>query len=246
MGFNGNFSWVQSVRRGRKAISFTLKNTNFLQSETFDAAIIAKDEKVNPMRFQQICLSAGKSYRFDFDSVGWDWCQGDIFAILNKRGEITQHWELEIQTYAPGECPECHGNHKCKTCGGQGTYWDNHKNLVTCRTCGGTGVCQTCYVPTREDSLHQENSFFSESPNPNHPAQSDEQKKSRRRQLEDMRRCLSDMEDKVRQARFDYNMRQLKGDSYRLQMSSLQFVHNLERQRDQLRDRIEQLERYDE
>lgn len=244
MGLTGSFSWIQSVRRsGRKAVSFTLKCTNFLQAETFDAVIMAQDENVQPMMFRQLRLNAGKSYRFDFDTVGWDWCQGDIFAILNKKGEIDQKWPLEIQSYAPGECPDCHGTHVCMKCRGQGSYWDNGQTLVTCRTCGGTGVCQTCYVPTRSDSLHQGNSnSFNQIPS----TQSDEQKKNRKRQIEVYRQSLADTEEKIRQYNFEFNLEQVRNPQSKTIMSKLHLIHKLETQRDRYRDKIAQLERYDD
>ena len=82
MSFRGKFNWFQSIRQGgRKAISFTLTCSNMFQTETFDAVIIDGTGQNNPMFFHQEQLAAGKSFRFDIDSVGWDWCQGDIFAL---------------------------------------------------------------------------------------------------------------------------------------------------------------------
>ena len=83
MSFRGEFNWIQCLHQGgRKAISFTLKCTNMFQTETFDAAIIDGNGQLQPMMFRQQRLAANKSLRFDFDTVGWDWCQGDTFAII--------------------------------------------------------------------------------------------------------------------------------------------------------------------
>lgn len=85
MSFKGQFNWIQSMRQGgRKAISFTLTCTNLFKSETFDAAIIDSTGQQQPMLFSQLSLGAKKSFRFDMDTVGWDWCQGDTFAVLDK------------------------------------------------------------------------------------------------------------------------------------------------------------------
>ena len=117
MGFKGQFTWIQCMRQGgRKAISFTLTCNNMLQSETFDAAIIDGSAQLQPMMFRQLNLPAKKSLRFDFDTVGWDWCQGDIFAILDKKGQVNKKWQLNLKVPAPGDCKECHGTHKCRYC----------------------------------------------------------------------------------------------------------------------------------
>ena len=124
MSFKGQFNWIQSMRQGgRKAISVTLTCTNLFKSETFDAAIIDCTGQQQPMLFSQLSLGAKKSFRFDMDTVGWDWCQGDTFAVLDKNGQMGKDnkWTLNIHVPAPGECRDCHG----------------------------TGMCQTCYVPIR-------------------------------------------------------------------------------------------------
>ena len=105
MGLKGDFSWIQCMRQGgRKAISFTLTCNNMLQSETFDAAIIDGSAQLQPMMFRQLNLPAKKSLRFDFDTVGWDWCQGDTFAILDKKGQVDKKWQLNLKVPAPGDC----------------------------------------------------------------------------------------------------------------------------------------------
>lgn len=149
MNFRGEFEWIQSLRLGgRKAISFTLKCTNLLTSESFDAAILDGSGARQPMYFTGQSLSARKSLRFDYDTVGWDWCQGDKFVILNKKGKIREEWVANMKTYAYGECPSCHGTHRCPQCAGSGRITDRRTHMVeTCQACAGTGQCQTCYLP---------------------------------------------------------------------------------------------------
>ena len=154
MSLKGEFYWIRSMRQGgRKAISFTLTCTNLFQSETIDAAIIDGTGQLQPMIFRQQTLKAKESLRFDFDTVDWDWCQGDIFAILDKNGQMDKKWVLNLKTYAPGECPECHGSHKCRQCNGTGMIYNRPTHTYNqCEACNATGICQMCYVPVRRTS----------------------------------------------------------------------------------------------
>lgn len=151
MGWKGTFSRIQSTRlRGTSMISFTLKNDNLLLSEKVDIAIFDSYGQ-QPFYFRGQELKAGKSLRFDYDTVGWTWCQGDRIAILGKNDKIKEVWTLQMKEYAPGECPECHGTHRCGTCNGQGFVYPSGKveSFQTCPHCGGTGICPTCDVPYR-------------------------------------------------------------------------------------------------
>lgn len=154
MGFKGTFTWITSLHQGgRKAISFTLKNTNLLQPETFDAAISDASNIVPTKYFYGLKLRAGQSMTFDIDNDSWDWAQGDIFAVLDKKGKIAQQWDLKLPMMAPGECKECHGSHKCSQCNGNGKILNRqHHVYEICSKCRGTGICQTCFIPTRHNS----------------------------------------------------------------------------------------------
>lgn len=138
---------------GKKAISFVLTNSDWFGSEVFNAALLSGDGSINPMHFSQQTLKHGEALHFNYDTIGWNWCQGDSFVILDNKGKIKQSWPLNISTYALGECPECHGTHKCKTCMGRGTITDSTHMVSTCPVCHGTGLCQTCYIPTRGSAL---------------------------------------------------------------------------------------------
>ena len=105
----------------------------------------------NPWYYRDLKFKSGQSYTFDYDTVGWEWCQGDFIAIVNKNNKILQKWHLQIPEYRPGECPECHGTHKCRNCNGEGYVYPRGQiwQFKRCEKCGGTGICQTCNIPRR-------------------------------------------------------------------------------------------------
>lgn len=158
MGFKGTFTWIKSLRQGgRKAISFTLKNTNLLQTATFDAAIVDGANVVPTRYFRGQRLRAGESMTFDIENDAWDWAQGDFFCILDSKGrqDPSQTWELKIPEPAPGECKECHGSHQCASCGGNGKILNRYNHTYEpCSVCRGTGICQACFIPVRQNSPH--------------------------------------------------------------------------------------------
>lgn len=152
MGWKGTFSKIPCQRAGGVTmISFTLKNSNLLFSSKVDIAIFDQYGQ-QPFYFRGQELKAGKSLRFDFDTVGWQWCQGDKIAILGKGDRIEESWTLKMKEYGPGECPECHGTHKCRNCNGEGYVYPHGKieQFQQCSVCAGTGICQTCDIPYRK------------------------------------------------------------------------------------------------
>lgn len=151
MSFKGTFELTTSHRLdGFRFYSFVLKNTDWFGSKTIDC-MISDEYGQQPWYFREQTLKAGRSYRFDFDTVNWTWCQHDFFAILGKNDKILQKWQLNLKEYRMGECPDCHGTHKCKYCNGQGYLFNNHTiEIKRCAACGGTGVCQRCDIPYRE------------------------------------------------------------------------------------------------
>lgn len=151
MGFSGSFRRKQSPRGHNVVLySFTLKCTNLFQSETVDIGIFPSNG-AQPWFFRNQRLRAGKSYDFDYDTIGWEWCNHDVIAILDKNDQPVKKWELNLKEYAPGECPRCHGTHKCHKCNGEGFIYPNGRieNFKQCPECGGTGICQECDIPTR-------------------------------------------------------------------------------------------------
>ena len=151
MSFKGAFElYPQKCLSGTLLYSFVLKNTSWFGSDTFDCMI--SDEFVRqPFYFRGFKLKAGESHRFDPDTENWIWHQHDFFAILGKNDKIVEKWQLNLKEYAPGECPECHGTKKCRTCHGEGFIYPNGHlwDFKKCPACGGTGICQTCDIPYR-------------------------------------------------------------------------------------------------
>lgn len=151
MGFKGKFELTTSTRLPEVRFhSFILKCTNLLLSETVDC-MISDEHNQQPFYFRGQTFKAGRSYRFDFDTVDWQWCQHDFFAILGKNDKVVKKWQLNLKEYKPGECPECHGTLKCKKCNGQGFIYPRGRmwEYKTCDACGGAGTCHTCDIPRR-------------------------------------------------------------------------------------------------
>ena len=155
MSLKGTFErrmMIQSRVGGVAIYSFTLSNTDWFGSETFDS-MLCDGAGLQPRFYRGLKLKAGESMRFDYETVGWSWCQGDFFAILGRKDKIEKSWPLNLKEYRPGECPECHGTRKCSHCKGQGYSFVFQSGLSSCPYCGGTGVCQTCNVPRRTPTM---------------------------------------------------------------------------------------------
>lgn len=151
MSFKGKFELTTSKKlSGFRLYSFVLKCTNLFQSEKVDC-MISDEFNRTPFYFREQVFKAGRSYRFDYDTVDWTWHQHDYFAILGKNDQIVEKWQLNLKEYGSGECPECHGTKKCKKCNGQGFLYPPGRTweFKTCDACGGTGTCQRCDVPIR-------------------------------------------------------------------------------------------------
>lgn len=212
MSLKGEFYWIRSMRQGgRKAISFTLTCTNLFQSETIDAAIIDGTGQLQPMIFRQQTLKAKESLRFDFDTVDWDWCQGDTFTILDKKGQMGQKWMLNLKTYAPGECPDCHGTHKCRQCNGTGMIFNRPTHTYNqCEACNGTGICQTCFVPVRKVPTTGD-SNFSYNPEGNGNTNSNPAYISRQRKIEALLERRRDLQEKLHDAKNNDIIMRIRG-----------------------------------
>ena len=153
--FKGKFETYTSSRMGGFVFhSFVLKCTKWFGSETVDC-MISYPNNPNPWYWRNQKFEARHSYQFNFDTVDWQWHNHDFFAILDKKGNIVQKWELNLKEYGPGECPDCHGTHKCKYCNGKGfTFPPSHpEQNQMCKHCGGTGTCQKCNIPTRQGGM---------------------------------------------------------------------------------------------
>lgn len=239
MSYKGHFEWIQSLRLGgRRAISFTLTCTNLLSGDTFTAAILDGSGASQPLYFNNQSIPARKSLRFDYDTVGWDWCQGDKFVILDKRGRVKQEWVVNMRTYAYGECPSCHGTHRCPQCSGTGRITDRRTHMVeSCRACAGTGQCQTCYLPVRATSNVGQNIV------PNQMTNHSEE--SKRRRVADINRRIYELKAKIEKIEWDLRIMKLRNQSYSSHMtytSILQLKFTYEQQLIKLQSELRQLE----
>lgn len=155
MSFKVNFTKKSSNRlAGIITVSCTITCTNWMFGDTVDIALYDCYGQ-NPWYYRDLKFKSGQSYTFDYDTVGWQWCQGDYIAIVDKNNKILQKWHLQIPEYRPGECPECHGTHKCRACNGEGYVYPRGKvwQFKRCERCGGTGICQTCDIPRRKQQF---------------------------------------------------------------------------------------------
>lgn len=150
MALKGEFQWYRSLHQGgKKAISFVLTNKNMFAVETFDCAIVDQTGQEPPSIRRRLKLKVNEQFTFNYDTCGWNWCNGDYFAILGKSDKIEKRWDLNLKVYQRGACPECHGSHRCAHCQGRGYIEDTQHNMHNCQYCNGSGICQTCYVPMR-------------------------------------------------------------------------------------------------
>ncbi len=239
MSLKGQFNWIQSLRLGgRKAISFTLTCTNLLGDETFDAAIIDGSGASQPIYFNNQSIPARKSLRFDYDTVGWDWCQGDRFVILDKRGKIKTEWTVNMKTFAYGECPSCHGTHRCPHCSGSGRITDKHTHMVeSCHVCAGTGQCQTCFLPTRNNTNMGQ--FMDNNSRANSPDL------SKQRRIAALNSRIYELQSKIEKIEWDLRIMKLKDfryASHTTYTSILQLKLTYEQQLIKLQSELHQLE----
>jgi hypothetical protein len=95
----------------------------------------------------------GASYTFNVETMGWDWADYDVFAIVNRRGKVEQQWQCRLSEERKGVCHSCRGTQKCSACNGEGYWLDERYHIQMCNVCNGTGICQHCYVPTRQNTI---------------------------------------------------------------------------------------------
>lgn len=151
MGFKGKFKQVHCNKLGGRMWSFELTNTDWFGQSVYNIGIYDIFRQ-NPWFWRNQVLGSGDTVAYNYDTVDWSFCQGDTVVLLDDNDQILQQWTLEIPEYGPGECPECHGSHVCRKCGGQGFLFPQRGDevVVKCPDCDGLGTCQTCYVPRRE------------------------------------------------------------------------------------------------
>lgn len=244
MSLKGQFSWYSSLRRGgHKAITFTLTCTNLLQSEDFDAVLVDGSGQIAPLYYRGLSLKARNSFRFDLDSCGWYWCQNDFFAIIDERNNIKERWDLHLPQYAPGECPECHGTHRCGTCQGKGYVHNfNTHTIDTCIACGGTGECQTCYIPLRTLS----SSSVSNNPLNNIASDiSSNRDAVKQHQIAQLRQRIYELQENVRNVDWEIRMMDFKDQNISMRTvynSKLELKYRYNKEIINLQSQLEQLE----
>lgn len=239
MSFNGKFEWFTSIHQGgKRAISFTLTCKNLLMAETFDCAIIDSSGQIPTQVRRQITLKPNQSFTFNYDTCRWDWCQGDFFAILDKNGKIKKRWDLNLKVYDRGECPDCHGTHKCVKCNGNGTIKNHSTHTFTmCTACNGTGLCQTCYIPVRMGS-NMANIIYGNSSVPDPHL-------NRQKRIEALKQTIRELQSKIEQAEWERRNMQMNGldrSSNISYYSQLELKHNYELQLIHAQHELQQLE----
>lgn len=153
MAINGSFRKQLAVLPNgtqRNIYSLVIHNSDWIGSQQL-TVVFADMGMVHQASFN-IELKSGQTIELDVRNTSWDWCMGDVAIILDKKGKEKVRWSFSPHVYRAGECPECHGTHRCKACDGRGRWTDKMRNYVSCPTCHGTGQCQTCYIPTRDEN----------------------------------------------------------------------------------------------
>lgn len=244
MSLKGKYIWFNSLRLGgKKAISFELTNSAWFGQEVFNAALVSGDGMTPPMHYLQQVLKHGETLRFNYDTVDWNWKQGDSFVILDKNGKIIQSWPLNLSTYAVGECPECHGTHRCKTCQGRGVITDYHTHMVSsCQVCHGTGVCQTCYIPTSSTSPQN---VYATSAQPGSARYREQRKAMLREQIADLQNKIDKMERDAYVQDMHDAMRPWQKHSYSVTTANSSLKFSYEQALIKARSELEQLEMMD-
>lgn len=149
--FSGKFVRSRSSRTGMIIISFVLTNKNWFMNETINILI----HDASGMKQHRMTLETknGASYTFNVETMGWDWADYDVFAIVNSRGKVEQQWQCRLSEERKGVCHSCRGTQKCSACNGEGYWLDERYHIQMCNVCNGTGICQHCYVPTRQNTI---------------------------------------------------------------------------------------------
>lgn len=239
MSFRGSFDWYTSLNQGgKKAISFTLTCKNMLMPETFDCAIIDSTGQQSTQIRRRLKLKPNESFIFNYDTCGWNWCVGDYFAILGKNDKIEKRWDLNLKIYGRGECPECHGSHRCVKCNGTGTVRNIHAYTISsCVACNGTGTCQKCYVPLRPGT-NLANEIYNGIAQPNPSL-------SRENRIAALHKTISDLQAKIEKEEWEARMMQRRGMDVSLHMaysSHLELKHQYQMQLLQAQNELQQLE----
>lgn len=209
MGRDLKYEWQQygSLHKGGQlSFSLMITCTRWWRTEKVPFRLVDGSGQLPP-KDGFIELEAGKSVRIDYDNYGWDWCNGDFIIIFDNKGREYDRIVFNKPTYAPGECPECHGSHQCATCHGTGRIKDKMHMVSTCPRCLGTGVCQICYVPTRNGgmtaSMGYAGSTVATNINP-------KVEMSRQQRISDLRKSIAELREMISNCSSDEQIRKLR------------------------------------
>lgn len=237
------YEWQQygSTRKGGQlSFSLMITCTRWFKTEKVAFRLVDGSGQLPP-KDGYIELAPDMSVRIDYDHYDWDWCDGDYIIIFDKQGREYDRKVFRKRTYAPGECPECHGSHQCATCRGTGRITDRMHMVSTCPRCLGTGVCQTCYVPMRTIPGSW-GSTVATNVNPN-------VEMSRQQRAAAIRKRIVDLEAMISQCEFDERMRKMRTANFGYDtsrttddMRQAQLKYTYQSQLIQLRNELEQLE----
>lgn len=229
MDLEGKYEWVNSKRTGQPIISFVLHSTRWLRDEHFDVMLVDAVGQRQSKVFTNLCLEHGKSYRFDYDTIDWNWQKGDAFVITHRNGkDVDLRWVFNSSGPSEGECPECHGTHLCSACNGRGHIKDSMHIIIPCQRCRGTGRCQTCYIP----------SYGEQNPADNRKAQ----------RVNTLRQQIMELTQKIEKAEWDLRMMKMRSVNaptslHSVEMSQSQLIYGYQKQLSDLQYELQQLER---
>ena len=249
MSMDLKYEWQRygSNRKGGK-LSFALMITctRWFWTEKVAFRLVDGSGQLPP-KDGYIELAPDMSVLIDYDHYDWDWCDGDYIIIFDKKGREYDRQVFRLHTYAPGECPECHGSHQCATCRGTGRITDRLRMVSTCPRCLGTGVCQTCYVPTRTAGATigvPYGSTVATNTNPNVDASQERKIAALRQRIYDLQQNIERMEWEERTNNMRTAMNGLPTYStLSAQSSRFRLKYEYQRQLIQLQSELEQLER---
>ncbi len=207
MSMDLEYTWQQfksDFKGGQLSYSLLITCKRWFKTEKVAFRLVDGSGQIPP-KDDYIELAAGMSFRIDYDNYGWDWCDGDYIIIFDTRGREYERKVFRMRTYGPGECPECHGSHQCAACHGTGRITDEMHMVSTCQRCLGTGLCQTCYVPTRTmPSMNVPyGSSVSTNANPNVAG-------SRQRKKEMLQKQIFDLQQKIERMEWEERTNQLR------------------------------------
>lgn len=240
------YEWQRygSLRKGGQlSFSLLITCTRWFRSEKVAFRLVDGSGQIAP-KDGYVELKAGQAVHIDYDTYDWDWCNGDMIIIFDSKGREYDRQVFNMRTYAPGECPECHGSHQCSACRGTGRITDRMHMVSTCPRCLGTGLCQTCYMPVR--TLRPGNGPFDAGvagTNPN-------VEMSRERKIEALRRRIYELRQNIERIEWEERTDRMRDATHgidpsltTLRMSRSTLKYTYQKQLIELQSELDQLER---